>query len=195
MVTGTFVNFTQQPLLACLSLGHHPAAAVTVTHCLVSAGESGYCPRVTGKRLKPGAGLLAGVPADGSLGAGSPSRRSDLRVTSRVPGTPQPSSPPRDFLGRDGDKLHEVAFLTDLLLADHIHGSGSGQRGGQVCGPELAGRRRGRRICPGGPAGLALVQTKTQAPRQRGPLGQHRDPGEHHVSRASGRWWKVISLL
>lgn len=164
MDTGMFVNFTQQPLLACLSLGHYPGAAVTVPHSHVPAGELGYCPHVTGKRLKPGAGLLASVPADGTPGAGSPSRRFDLRVMSRVPGTPQPSSPPRDCLGRDGNKLYEVAFLTDLLLADHVRGSGSGQRGGQVCGPELAGRRRGRRVRPGGPAGLALVQTKTQAP-------------------------------
>lgn len=37
MVTGTVVNFTQQPLLACPSLRHHPGAAVTVPHSHVSA--------------------------------------------------------------------------------------------------------------------------------------------------------------
>lgn len=161
----------------------------------MSAGESGYCPHVKVKRLKPGAGLLASVPASGSPRPGSPNGCFDLCVTSQVPGTPQPSSPPRDFLGGDGDKLCELASLTDLLLVDYVRGSGSGQRGGQVCGPELAGRRRGRCVRPGGPAGLALFQTKTQAPRQRGPLGRHRDPGEHHVSWAAGRSWKVVSLL
>lgn len=51
--------------------GTTPGAEVTAARP-VSAGESGYCPRVKVKRLKPGAGLLASVPADRSPGAGSP---------------------------------------------------------------------------------------------------------------------------
>lgn len=43
------------------------------------------------------------------------------------------------------------------------------------------GRRRFR---PGGPPGLALLQTPAQAPGQRGSLGQRPRPGQHHVSRA-----------
>ena len=143
-----------------------------MSSCEGDEGET-WC-RVTSQR-----------PSRREPGAGSPNGRSDLCVTSRAPGSAQRSGPPRGFLGGGGDRPYAVAFLTDLLLAGYVRGSGSGQRGGQVCGPELAGRRRGCRVRPGGPAGFSLFQTKTQDPRQRGPLGQHRDPGEHHVSRAA----------
>lgn len=82
---------------------------------------------------------------------------------------------------------YEMAFLTDLLLLDHILGSGSGQRGRKMRGLELAGGRRRCRFHPGSLTGRPFFQKKAQAPRQRASLGQHSDPGEHHVSRPGGQ--------
>ena len=52
---------------ACVSApsGTTPGPEVTAVGP-VSAGESGYCPPVKVTRVKPGAGLLASVPANGS---------------------------------------------------------------------------------------------------------------------------------
>lgn len=159
--------------------GPTPGTEITVP-CGVSEleGQVYLCGKV--KWLKPGT-WLASVTADRWPGPDS-RRCSDLPH----PGSEELRSPTAfPVMCWQGvvTVWYEVAFLTDLLLLDHVRGSGSGQRGRKMCGFKLAGRRGRCCLCPRSLTGLAIFQKTTQAPCQRGSLGQHLHPGQYHVSR------------
>lgn len=81
-----------------------------------------------------------------------------------------------------------MAVLVCLLFSDHLCGSVSGQRVRQVCGFELARRRRGCCFLPGSPAGCKVFQEAAKASGRWGSLGQHHSPGKHNVSELWKRW-------